>query len=181
MAGKPTKYLDVYCDIPHFPPIIAANVKSILEITGGASHTAEPDEKELINLQAYWEQVNTPYLLYSLTFMLCDILIWYKEYTNRNSDNTTNRSHWREIAQSGTQLTGKITNITQSGLAFLKPEGSKDSKENCGIQPKLLYNLLGLDTSKLLIVEYEVQKKKKRDSDEEEDIRVATRIIRKFE
>ena len=52
---------------------------------------------------------------------------------------------------------------------------------NCGIQPKLLYNLLGLDTSKLLIVEYEVQKKKKRDSDEEEDIRVATRIIRKFE
>lgn len=66
-------------------------------------------------------------------------------------------------------------------MAFLKPEGSKDSKENCGIQPKLLYNLLGLDTSKLLIVEYEVQKKKKRDSDEEEDIRVATRIIRKFE
>ena len=105
----------------------------------------------------------------------------YKEYANRNSDNTTNRSHWREIAQSDTQLTGKITNITQSGLAFLKPEGSKDSKENCGIQPKLLYNLLGLDTSKLLIVEYEVQKKKKRDSDEEEDIRVATRIIRKFE
>lgn len=181
MAGKPTKYLDVYCDIPHFPKIIAANVKSILEITGGASHTAEPDEKELINLQAYWEQINTPYLLYSLTFMVCDILIWYKEYANRNSDNTTNRSHWREIAQSGTRLTGKITNITQSGLAFLKPEGSKDSKENCGIQPKLLYNLLGLDTSKLLIVEYEVQKKKKRDSDEEEDIRVATRIIRKFE
>lgn len=73
MAGKPTKYLDVYCDIPHFPPIIAANVKSMLEITRGASHTTEPDEKELINLQAYWEQVNTPYLLYSLTFMLCDI------------------------------------------------------------------------------------------------------------
>lgn len=181
MAGKPTKYLDVYCDIAHFPKIIADNIKSLLEITGGASHTSEPDEKELINLQAYWGQVNTPYLLYSLTFMLCDILIWYKEYADRNSNNTTNKSHWREIAQSDTQLTGKITNITQNGLAFLKPEGSKDSKENCGIQPKLLYNLLGLDTSKLLIVEYEVQKKKKRDSDEEEDIRVATRIIRKFE
>lgn len=181
MAGKPTKYLNIYCDIAHFPKIIADNVKSLLEITGGASHTAEPDEKELVNLQAYWEQVNTPYLLYSLTFMLCDILIWYKKYADRNSNNTTNKSHWREIAQSDTQLTGKITSIAKSGLAFLKPEGSKDSKENCSINPHMLYGMLGLDTKKLFTIEYEIQQLNNNKTGIEEDIRVATRIIRKFE
>lgn len=181
MAGKPTKHKGIYCDIAHFPKIIADNVKSLLEITGGASHTAEPDEKELVNLQAYWEQVNTPYLLYSLTFMLCDILIWYKEYADRNSNNTTNKSHWREIAQSDTQLTGKITSIAKSGLAFLKPEGSKDSKENCSIKPHLLYGMLGLDTKKLFTIEYEIQQLNNNKTGIEEDIRVATRIIRKFE
>lgn len=45
----------------------------------------------------------------------------------------------------------------------LNLQARKDSKENCGIQPKLLYNLLGLDTSKLLIVEYEVQKKRRKE------------------
>ena len=44
----------------------------------------------------------------------------------------------------------------------LNLQARKDSKENCDIQPKLLYNLLGLDTSKLLIVEYEDQKKEEK-------------------
>lgn len=181
MAGKPTKYLGVYCNIAHFPKIIADNVKNLLEITGGASHTAEPDENELVNLQAYWEQVKTPYLLYSLTFMLCDILIWYKEYADKHIDYANNLSFWKEIVQNETQLTGKITNITPSGLAFLKPEGSNNPYENCSISPRLLYNMLGLDTKKLLTVEYEIQQIKNNKTGVDEGKRVVTRIIRKFE
>lgn len=181
MAGKSTKYLGVYCEITHFPKIIADNVKNLLEITGGASHTAEPEESDLVNLQAYWEQVKTPYLLYSLTLMLCDILIWYKEYIDENSDYANNVSHWKEIFQSESQLTGKITNIIPNGLAFLKPEGSNNSNENCSISPHLLYDMLGLDTNKLLTIEYEIQQIRNPRTGVDEDKRVATNIIRKFD
>lgn len=181
MAGKSTKYLGVYCEITHFPKIIADNVKNLLEITGGASHTAEPEESDLVNLQAYWEQVKTPYLLYSLTLMLCDILIWYKEYIDENSDYANNVSHWKEIFQSESQLTGKITNIIPNGLAFLKPEGSNNSNENCSISPRLLYDMLGLDTNKLLTIEYEIQQIRNPRTGVPEDKRVATNIIRKFD
>lgn len=181
MAGKPTRHLGAYCDIAHFPKIIANNVKSLLEITGGASHTAEPIEKELVNLQAYWEQVKTPYLLYSLTFMLCDILIWYKEYSDKNNVYATNVASWKEITQNDMQLTGKITNITDNGLAFLKPEGSNNNNENCSINPNLLYTHIGLDTNKLLTVEYEIRQINNRKTGVDEDKRVATRIIRQFE
>ena len=181
MAGKPTKYLGVYCEITHFPKIIADNVKNLLEITGGASHTAEPEESDLVNLQAYWEQVKTPYLLYSLTLMLCDILIWYKEYIDENPDYANNVSHWKEIFQSESQLTGKITNIIPNGLAFLKPEGSNNSNENCSISPRLLYDMLGLDTNKLLTIEYEIQQIRNPRTGVPEDKRVATNIIRKFD
>lgn len=181
MAGKPTKYLGVYCEITHFPKIIADNVKNLLEITGGASHTAEPEESDLVNLQAYWEQVKTPYLLYSLTLMLCDILIWYKEYIDENPDYANNVSHWKEIFQSESQLTGKITNIIPNGLAFLKPEGSNNSNENCSISPRLLYDMLGLDTNKLLTIEYEIQQIRNPRTGVDEDKRVATNIIRKFD
>lgn len=181
MAGKPTKYLGVYCAVAHFPKIIADNVKNLLEITGGASHTAEPEESDLFNLQAYWEQVKTPYLLYSLTFMLCDILIWYMEYIDKNSDYANNVSHWKEIFQSESQLTGKITNIIPSGLAFLKPEASNNPNENCSIKPQLLYKMLGLDTDKLLTIEYEIQQFRNPRTGVDEDKRVATNIIRKFD
>lgn len=181
MAGKPTKYLGVYCEITHFPKIIADNVKNLLEITGGASHTAEPEESDLVNLQAYWEQVKTPYLLYSLTLMLCDILIWYKEYIDENPDYANNVSHWKEIFQSESQLTGKITNIIPNGLAFLKPEGSNNSNENCSISPRLLYDMLGLDTNKLLTIEYEIQQIRNPRTGVDEDKRVATNIIRMFD
>ena len=99
MAGENTNSLGVCCDISHFPKIITANVKNMLEITGGASHTVEPEKKELMNLQDYWDRVKTPYLLYSLTFTLCDILIWYKAYTNINSDITNNKLHWKNIVK----------------------------------------------------------------------------------
>lgn len=146
MAGRPTKYHGVRCDIAHFPKIIADNVKNLLEITGGASHTAEPDKKELVNLQAYWEQVNTPYLLYSLTFMLCDILIWYKEYADTNNDYVANVTLWKSIEPvqplEKNIVSGVITNFDPAGRAFLQPDGATQRKENCSIDPK---KFIGVD------------------------------------
>ncbi len=174
LAGKQTKYLRVYSDIAHFPKIIADNVKNILEVTGGASHTSEPEKSELIDLQGYWSQVNTPYLLYSLTFMLCDILLWYKDYAAKNNDVEGNKRHWKTIPQNNI-LTGKITNFNQAGFAFLKPNGSVDSKENCSIKPECCI-CRDIQKNDILTVEYETKQKKSG-----EDMRTATKIIGKAE
>jgi hypothetical protein len=172
LAGKQTKHLGVYSDIAHFPKIIANNIKNILEITGGASHTSEPEKAELVNLHTYWTQVKSPFLLYSLTFMLCDILIWYKEYIAVNNDVNTNKSHWKTIPQDNV-VTGKITNFSQSGFAFLKPNGSADSKENCSIRPECCV-CKDIQINDILTIEYVIKQKQSG-----EDIRTATKIIGK--
>lgn len=174
LAGKHTKYLGVYSDIAHFPKIIADNIKNILEITGGASHTSEPEKAELVNLHTHWTQVKTPFLLYSLTFMLCDILIWYKDYISQNSDININKSHWKNITQNNI-LTGKITNFSSTGFAYLKPNGSIDPKENCSIKPECCY-CQNIKSGDMLTVEYIIKQNKLG-----QDIRTKTRIIRKEE
>ncbi|MCA6412981.1 MAG: hypothetical protein IM601_12810, partial [Cytophagales bacterium] len=79
LSGVATKHLGVSCKKAHFNKIISESVKSIIFITGAASHTVDPEIKNNINLTDYRQSVNTPYLLYSLTFQLLDILIWFKK------------------------------------------------------------------------------------------------------
>ncbi|MBK7390180.1 MAG: hypothetical protein IPI23_14235 [Bacteroidetes bacterium] len=84
LAGEPTKFLEVKCSIAHFNKIIIDAVKSILFITGAASHTIDPEIKNNINLVEYRKTVNSPFLLYSIAFQLMDILIWFKKYADEN-------------------------------------------------------------------------------------------------
>ena len=101
MSGRPTIHSGVICKQTHFPVLLAKNVSYILEVTGGASHTTVVDEKEMPNLTSYWANIKTPYLLYSLAFMLCDILIWFGSYIEINNDLETNQSQWRDLDLEG--------------------------------------------------------------------------------
>ena len=58
-------------------------------------------EKENPNLTAYWAMINTPYLLYSLTFLLCDIIIWFGQYVHENGDVDKNKALWRDLILDG--------------------------------------------------------------------------------
>ena len=97
MAGKATTHSGVKCKTAHFPYLIANNVKSILSITGGASHTTVVEDKENMNLTAYWNEIDTPYLLYSLAFMLCDVIVWFDKYINVHSDVRANKLLWEDL------------------------------------------------------------------------------------
>jgi|GEM_PF-469358 len=97
LAGLETKHLNVKCAISHFPKLIADSVQSILFITGAASHTTDPEIKNNINLSQYRSIIRTPYLLYSLTFQLMDVLVWFKEYVGLNSDIKQNKLYWKEM------------------------------------------------------------------------------------
>ena len=94
LAGEPTRHLGVGCKKKHFPRIIADIVKSILFITGAAAHTVDPQVEKNIDLKDYRYRINTPYLLYSLTFQLMDVLLWYKSYVEENPDKEINKSFW---------------------------------------------------------------------------------------
>ena len=97
MAGKPTAYSGVKCKVAHFPSLVSQNVKNILFITGGASHTTEVEDKDILNLTAYWKEINTPYLLYSIAFMLCDILVWFDKYSSEHPDIDANKQLWEDL------------------------------------------------------------------------------------
>lgn len=129
MAGKPTLYSGVECEVAHFPSIISHNVKNILYITGGASHTTEVDNKDNLNLAAYWEKIDTPYLLFSITFMLCDILVWFSEYSIKNPNIETNRQLWKNIEYDGVveQDTNNNYHVGNCLLPYINhpPVGSK--------------------------------------------------------
>ena len=101
MAGKATLHSGVICKQAHFPVMLADNVKFILEVTGGASHTTEVDERDVPNLTAYWASIKTPYLLYSLAFMLCDVLIWFNDYIAAHPDVASNKALGRYLILKG--------------------------------------------------------------------------------
>lgn len=101
LAGKATLHSGVICKQAHFPVMLADNVKFILEVTGGASHTTDVDERDVPNLTAYWANIKTPYLLYSLAFMLCDILIWFNDYIAAHPDVAANKAFGRYLILKG--------------------------------------------------------------------------------
>ena len=129
MSGEATKYCEVKCNKQHFTKLISDGVKSILFITGAASHTADPDFINNLNFAEYRKSINTPYLLYSLTFQLMDILIWFKSYVDQNQDVSLNRLQWISlniVSKDSIWIKGEITRIADNGFGTFKPfDGGK--------------------------------------------------------
>ena len=138
LAGKETLHLNVRCGISHFPKLIADSVQSVLLITGAASHTTDPEIKNNIDLLTYRKIIRTPYLLYSLTFQLMDVLVWFKKYVDLNPNIEDNKKSWiniEPIIHNGDWITGTIINITEKGFGSFKPDSNYTT---IGIPPKIM-------------------------------------------
>nr|WP_199156034.1 hypothetical protein [Pedobacter sp. ASV2] len=124
LAGEETKYIGVKSAKPHFPKLISNAVKDILFITGAASHTADPETDKNINLHEYRSQLKTPYLLFSLTFQLFDIIIWFNEYLKANNDYVKNVAQWRDLQLdlSSNFIAGIVSRIAENGYGTFLPE-----------------------------------------------------------
>lgn len=138
LAGENTKHLKVSCAKSHFSKIMAENIKNLLFITGAASHTSDVDPTENIDYQSYRNQINTPYLLYQLTFILFDLLVWYDSYLEKNIDSETNKSYWINLEEKsnnsiGTEWTeGLFIEIQPNGYGTFRPN---DGSNSIGIHP----------------------------------------------
>jgi hypothetical protein len=130
LAGKETLHLNVKSTKSHFPKLIADSAQSIIFITGAASHTTDPDIKNNINLSEYRKLINTPYLLYNLTFQLMDILVWYKEYVDINSNSALNKSYWINSEW----IQGTIIKV-ENNFGTLKPD---NESKTISIPPKMM-------------------------------------------
>lgn len=95
MAGLDNERLQVGNSTSHFPPMVAEHVRRILDLTNAFSHTeGEDKEKSKLQLESYRDSVRSPYLLFSLTFQLMDVLLWFKAYADINGDVETNKAQW---------------------------------------------------------------------------------------
>jgi hypothetical protein len=151
LAGKETLHLNVRSMISHFPKLIADFVQSILFITGAASHTTDPEIKNNIDILTYRKTIQTPYLLYSLTFQLMDVLIWFKEYVDLNPNIEKNKKNWintESIFNNEVWIHGTIINIAKNGYGTFKPDS--DSR-TISIIPKMMsdYNFKEKDKVKV--------------------------------
>jgi len=76
-------------DKPVFTKVVSDNVRSILAVCQPASHRAEIDD--------FVADVNTPYLLLSITYQLLDVLIWSKNYFDKNNNLVLNQSRLKRV------------------------------------------------------------------------------------
>lgn len=83
--------------------LIKSYIKNIIELTGNFIHTGNTQLDSGCDIKQYLKQVNnSSYLVKSLTFGLCDVLLWFKSYIMANPDPTVNRTKWTIINNTST-------------------------------------------------------------------------------
>jgi len=144
LSGFEIDALGIKCKQTHFPKIISNHVREIIDITNVGSH-ADKDGKDQseANLKEYRKKLNTPYLLYSLTFKLMDVLLWFSEYIKENNNIELNKSYWVDLSESdvsskGKWIIGTVTKVADNGFGTLILDGGSES---LSIIPKMVSEL----------------------------------------
>ena len=75
-----------------FPPIISQIVKSILVVANKNSHTVELDKRGKTIIQDYYNSLHSNNFLFGYTLHLCDVIIWFGRYAERNINPQNNPS-----------------------------------------------------------------------------------------
>jgi hypothetical protein len=74
------------------PKVISDNVRNILAVCQPASHRSEID--------SFIKQVNSPYLLLSVTYQLLDVLLWFKLFIDNNNNIELNKTIYKMVENS---------------------------------------------------------------------------------
>ena len=75
---------------PFFSKVVSDNVRSILSVCQPAAHRAEIDN--------FITEVNSPYLLLSITYQLLDVLLWFKKSVDSNNNVEENKNKYKPVA-----------------------------------------------------------------------------------
>lgn len=79
-------------------PIYIENIiRLVLDIGNAHSHTADLEIMDDNQLNDFFHQVNSSYLIPSLTMQMCEVIIWCSDYAKRHPDKEKNLSHCTRI------------------------------------------------------------------------------------
>lgn len=98
LAGKEAQHIGYKSNKPIFNEGLAKNVANLIHFVNSATHTSEKGSDNKIDYSAYKKDIDSPYLLYLLSFITLDLLIWYKNYTDKNHYEEVNKSFWKKIS-----------------------------------------------------------------------------------
>lgn len=94
-GGKANHCGYVWCQKIHFPAPIKESVRFIMDVTNPGSHADKPTPDDM-KLQEYLQYMDTPYLLYSTAYLLCEVIIWFGKYSKEYPNKEENRKLWRQ-------------------------------------------------------------------------------------
>lgn len=97
LSGIEANHIGFKSSKPHFNVGLAENIKNLIHFVNSASHTADEGSDTKIDYFEYQKHINSPFLLYQLSFTTLDLLIWVKNYTTENNDPEENKNLWKSI------------------------------------------------------------------------------------
>jgi hypothetical protein len=100
-------------------PSIAFILKNILHIIQDGSHI----EGNLhLKVDQHVRDLQTPYLFKSIVFQLLDLLVWYKRFSDHNTDPNKNKLFWESNSLDDNDwIAGKIIKIAENGYGTFQP------------------------------------------------------------
>ena len=114
------------------PPLVSENIHRLLNIIQDASH----GEGELrLKVDQYLKTAQSDFLYRSCVFLLFDLLLWFKEFTENNSDKDTNKARWKSKVSNGDWITGTVTRIAENGWGTFQPD---NAHATISIPPKMV-------------------------------------------
>lgn len=95
LSGKPTYASKIICNKTHLPKSISYQIQSILSLTGASGHFINNAEENKLDVSHYFNEIQTQNLLYTITFQVMDIVIWFNNYFKANNEIFKNKSYWK--------------------------------------------------------------------------------------
>lgn len=79
------------------PRYIENIIRLVLDIGNAHSHTMDLEVMDENQLDDFFHQINSNYLIPSLTMQVCEVIIWCSDYVKRHPDKEINLSHCTRI------------------------------------------------------------------------------------
>jgi len=80
-----------------FPLVVSKFVEFICNATGSEKHTGNRSEKDVYDMKSYLVATKgSPFLLQAIAYQLADLILWYKDYLEKNPDKQENECYWEE-------------------------------------------------------------------------------------
>jgi hypothetical protein len=101
------------------PPIIGENIYRLLNILQDASH-AEGELK--LRVDDYLKFSGSDYLYKSCILTTLDLLVWVRDFADKNPDKNTNLTFWSKVNKDTEWISGKVVQIAANGFGTFKSD-----------------------------------------------------------